>query len=333
LLKSIKQLGEIYVKNPQHFSYIFQVVENLCGQIKQSIDANKEGIDGIRQANNNIMQLEEQELFPEQTYDLLESTHATISRLSKQVQDYREEVAQAEMQHQNTLAIETQKAKDEIFGIAVSLARIHHLAGYEPRPSHSNYHQERDVQREVKTTKLTPIKTISTPTDPHIHFTFWQKYRLRIVGAILAICSLVCVVVAAIISLLSGGALSPLGIVLGAIGVKIGFTGLALAGIDGAIGLVVGLFLGSIISSAILSVDVFRLKRSSHQHIKQTLMQHRPSDVVSDKQQLIDMQSIPDRVLLTTNLFANQTRSVANPLILNDEPSENKKSLRSNSIL
>lgn len=324
LLKSIKQLGEIYVKNPQHFSYIFQVVEKLCDQIKQSIDRNKETITKIRQANNNMMQLEKQELFPEQTYDLLETTYTAISRLGKQVQDYRDEVAQADLKHQNAIAVETKKAKDEMFGIAVSLARIHHLGGYTSLTPHVTYHEEYEGLVEIKTPKLTAIKTVSVSTDSHRHLSFWQKYRLRIVGALLIICSLACAIVAVVMSFFSGGVFSPLGALLGAIGVKIGFTGLALAGIDGAVGWVVGLFIGSIVNSALLSVDVFRRHRSSYRYINQQLRQHPLHKETIDKPQPIDTK-IPHPAPSTTNLFAKRGRPIANSLTL-DASSEKKES-------
>lgn len=121
LLKSIKQLGEIYVKNPQHFSRIFNVLSLLCKQIKSGIDSAREMFVKIQQANRNAMQLTDQELFPEQVKGFLDSTRVVISNLDKRIREYRDWVPKS--QQEPTV----ESVKHEMFEVAVVLARMYHM--------------------------------------------------------------------------------------------------------------------------------------------------------------------------------------------------------------
>ncbi|VVC75685.1 hypothetical protein AQUSIP_09750 [Aquicella siphonis] len=132
LLKSIKQLGEIYVKNPLHFSRIFNVLGLLCKQVKNSVDAVKESFTRIQKMNRNAMQLEDQELFPEQIKAILDSTYAIISRLDKRIKEYRDRVPK------NKQEPTVESVKHEMFEVAGLLAQIYHMQPEAVRNSEQN---------------------------------------------------------------------------------------------------------------------------------------------------------------------------------------------------
>jgi predicted Zn-dependent protease len=90
LLKSIQLLGDIYVSNPAHFCKIFQVLESLCILIKADVLATKKAFIELQEDNQNNMQIEEKEAFPNQIRDLLESVFGEIKDIGEQVKECRQ---------------------------------------------------------------------------------------------------------------------------------------------------------------------------------------------------------------------------------------------------
>lgn len=123
LLKSTQQLGEIYVKSPEHFCRIFWVLESLCNKIKDGIVAYKNAIVQIEQSNRNTMQLETKQVLPEQVKDSLNTTYASISRLGTMIKDYRNKVAKGTDPDEPTMA----SVKHEMFEAAQLLTQIYQL--------------------------------------------------------------------------------------------------------------------------------------------------------------------------------------------------------------
>ena len=89
LLKSIQLLGDIYVRNPTHFCKIFQVLESLCILIKVDVQATKKAFIELQEDNQNNMQIEEKEAFPNQIRDLLDAVFGEIKDLGEQVKECR----------------------------------------------------------------------------------------------------------------------------------------------------------------------------------------------------------------------------------------------------
>lgn len=92
LLKSIGQLGEIYVKNPHHFYDIFKILDKLCMRIVQRSRDVIQAFSAIQKENHNIMRLEREELLPKSIHALVESTSITILRLGEHIKNYRNTV-------------------------------------------------------------------------------------------------------------------------------------------------------------------------------------------------------------------------------------------------
>lgn len=280
LLKSIKQLGEIYVKNPQHFSLIFNVLAELCNQIKQSIDTNKESLLTIQQSNHNMMRLEAQELFPEQINELLETVQAIISRLDKRVQDYRDHV----LQNQAAIANEKCRVKQEMFSVALFLARIHHLHSADTAVGLPQRDNAMDIKDEINPLPQNAQHPFSETPAIRPQLTFWQKNKYKVLSAILIGCGLFCMLLAIILSLISGGILSPMGAILGAIGIKIGLTGIGLAGADAVFGLLGGLFMGALVDSTVVA--------SSYTKINKQLAIKRSKRLIANQKVFIDTAAL-----------------------------------------
>jgi len=90
LLKSLKQLGEVYVKNPNHFRHIFILLSLLCQKIKENTVMCKNDIENIQIMNGDRMQLDSFQLFPEEVKTRLDNIGLRINRLEDGIKDYRE---------------------------------------------------------------------------------------------------------------------------------------------------------------------------------------------------------------------------------------------------
>lgn len=148
LLKSIKQLGEIYVKNPKHFCHLFKVLDELCLRIKENIESNKKAFVLIKKSNKNTMRLEENEVFPDQVTSVLNTVSATVTRLGTRIKDYRDKITK----HQEDSQDNIQSVKHEMFEVAALLSTIY---GFAPRELSST---ERSESQEIKANDETPPK-------------------------------------------------------------------------------------------------------------------------------------------------------------------------------
>lgn len=123
LLKSIKQLGDIYVKDPNHFHDIFMVLSNLCSIIKKTIGACVGVVMEIQEKNLNTMRLEKQELFPEEVKEALETTREMIAKLGNQVKEYRDELSETSKETQEQVIydmVSVSKILEKIYPITVT---------------------------------------------------------------------------------------------------------------------------------------------------------------------------------------------------------------------
>lgn len=119
LLKSIQLLGDIYVRNPAHFSQIFQVLERLCALIKEEVKTTKAAFTALQQDNQNNMQIQEKEDFPNQIRALLDSVRAEIKALGDQVKECRQ-MAIKEIPEQTA-----GKVKYEMLEMAMNISEIY----------------------------------------------------------------------------------------------------------------------------------------------------------------------------------------------------------------
>lgn len=122
LLKSTKQLGEIYVKSPANFRQVFNVFNILCKEIKSGIDQFKQSLTMIQQSSKNAMKLEDQELLPDQIKAILNVTYAKVSRLDRSIKEYRDRVPK----DKNSPTIES--VKHEMFEVAAKLSKCYRIA-------------------------------------------------------------------------------------------------------------------------------------------------------------------------------------------------------------
>lgn len=249
LLKSVKQLGEIYMKNPSHFVKIFEVLDGICNQIKQSIAVNKDEITEILKANLNKGRLAAEEILIEETQDLLDSTHTTISRLGKKIQDYRDAaVGNDEMDD-----AEIESVKHEMFEVANKLANIYNLKNANPnnKPTTPPIIVSDPSNTQPSYTNLQRMRMLGARLAPKPPRTFWQTHRFKILGGILIATAVLSMLVAAAISIFSAGALSAISAIAIGAGFKIGMAGLALMGVDALFGFACGLVVGGVADGVI----------------------------------------------------------------------------------
>ncbi len=123
LLKSIKQLGEIYVNNPENFCWIFSILNDSCLGITENVDTIRHLFQKIQQANLNHMQLEDKESFPEHVLAILNSTHKAISELSMRVKVYRNKIAENHPATEPSI----ESVENEMFNVAKFLATMYHF--------------------------------------------------------------------------------------------------------------------------------------------------------------------------------------------------------------
>lgn len=119
LLKSIQLLGDIYVSNPLHFCKIFQILESLCALIKANVLTTKKEFIELQQDNQNKMQIEEKEAFPNQIRDLLELVFAEIKDLGEQVKECRQLAIKTTQAHRE------KSVKYEMLEIATLISNIY----------------------------------------------------------------------------------------------------------------------------------------------------------------------------------------------------------------
>ncbi|KTD53733.1 hypothetical protein Lsan_4143 [Legionella santicrucis] len=119
LLKSIQLLGDIYVNNPEHFCQIFHVLERLCTLIQEDSLAAKKAFMELQQGNDNNMQLEEKERFPNTVRDILESIYGEIKNFGEQIKESRQ-IAIKTIQTRTVKSV-----KYEMLGIANGISQIY----------------------------------------------------------------------------------------------------------------------------------------------------------------------------------------------------------------
>lgn len=93
LLKSIKQLGDIYAKDPNHFREIFGVLSQLMVVIKNGVTLNLNNFTDIEKANQNIMRLESEELFSRDIVSTLKTVKQITKKLGTEIIEYRNRAA------------------------------------------------------------------------------------------------------------------------------------------------------------------------------------------------------------------------------------------------
>ncbi|MFI4919458.1 MAG: hypothetical protein ACHP65_07875 [Legionellales bacterium] len=93
LLKSIKQLGDLYVKDPHHFREIFEVLTHLCSVIQKGVVLNRLNFTKIKEANQYTMRLDKDELFPSEIEATLDVVIKMVESLSDRITKYRKELS------------------------------------------------------------------------------------------------------------------------------------------------------------------------------------------------------------------------------------------------
>lgn len=172
LLKSTKQLGELYVKNPKHFCTIFYTLDTLCNQIKENINKNKKDITAVEKSDMNTMQLEAQEMLPAQIKELLDIAYASISRLGAKVKDYRNRVAKNLNPNEPTY----QSVKLEMFEVAGLLSTIYRMDKnnianadtiHPQGRQHHHHHREKGIEPGMELKPVVdPPATVATTVKP-----------------------------------------------------------------------------------------------------------------------------------------------------------------------
>lgn len=94
LLKSIKQLGDLYAKDPDHCREIFEVLVNLCEVIRRSVVKVNHAFAEISNASENTMRLEHEELFSHEIQEDLDTIERTMENLGGEIVNYRTKLNQ-----------------------------------------------------------------------------------------------------------------------------------------------------------------------------------------------------------------------------------------------
>lgn len=121
LLNSIKELGDIYVKDPRHFVEIFELLEKLSTKICDDINELQSEFIEIQKENNNEMRLVEEEMIPKQINALLIDTKDTIIDLIKDIKDYRNNAKQLSAKS------EKQAVNSEMLKLARKISNFSHI--------------------------------------------------------------------------------------------------------------------------------------------------------------------------------------------------------------
>jgi hypothetical protein len=252
LSRSVKQLGEIYVKNPRHFIFVFSVFHTLLEQIKSDIQVLREAIQHIQEKNDYVSRLVEQEAFPNDLLKKLEDISITLEKHVDNIERYRKAVAKSEnpFGYPDT---EAETEKQRIYKEAEDLAKRYQM----PHQSPTSVSQQGSMQRSLLVdspflmphpTRFAQAEAPDVEEQPVLPQTFWQRHRYKIfIGIVIGVAIFALLLVGAL-SLFSGGALSPIAAVLAAAGYKLGAAAVSLAWMDallgGAMGAVVGLGMG-----------------------------------------------------------------------------------------
>lgn len=124
ILKSTKQLGELYVKSPHHFVRVFTVLDELCNLIKDNVTKSKKDLTAIQKTDLNTLQLEQHEVLPNQINELLDAAFGSISTLGSRIKDYRYRVANKLNPNEATF----HSVKLEMFEVTGLLAKIYSIS-------------------------------------------------------------------------------------------------------------------------------------------------------------------------------------------------------------
>ncbi len=95
LSKSIKELGEIYVKNPRHFHKIFGAVTKLCLLIQTDLQTCNDDFIALQEKNKDEMQIARKEQFPNEVRNLLDSVAVGVERLGAEIKNCRRKAKKA----------------------------------------------------------------------------------------------------------------------------------------------------------------------------------------------------------------------------------------------
>ncbi len=95
LSKSIKELGEIYVKNPRHFHKIFGAVAKLCLLIQTDLQTCNDDFITLQEKNKDEMQVARKEQFPNEVRSLLDSVAVGVERLGAEINNCRRKAKKA----------------------------------------------------------------------------------------------------------------------------------------------------------------------------------------------------------------------------------------------
>lgn len=121
IIKSLKQLGEIYVKNPQHFRHVFNVLSVICKDVEEGVQANALDFQQIQLDNANAMQLAPREALARNITNILDSTRVTVKRIYERILSYRNRVPTAD---DPTVA----SVNHEMFEVASLLSNLYHIS-------------------------------------------------------------------------------------------------------------------------------------------------------------------------------------------------------------
>ena len=239
LINSATQLGDIYVRNQDHFKYIFNILYALVNEIQSAANQIKDNVEKIKLENDGFGLLAEQEELRYAIKEKLTGISEVSVRLALRIYAYRE---MKNIRPGPTIDSVTQ----EMLSLAGSIHGMYHLDVMRP-PS-----LDEQTARFLSSLNVAqnPLHTFA---DLKPEPTFWQKHHYKIIlGIVIAITSITVIALFAL-SILSGGAFSLFAAVFAACGLTIGFGGVALALIDGLVGFAIGGCLGLVTGATILA--------------------------------------------------------------------------------
>lgn len=176
LIKSLKQLGEIYIKDPHHFRKIFAVLNALCDDIKVAIKAMKDGFIAIQNSNKRAILLKHPTALLDAIHTALDSLNTTLKEEHESITQYRATISP------NDPTIAT--VRKEIHDVAESLAKLYKFINSDPNipntapppviphgtapvgDNASNASDEGEVLLEESDVEDTHVKTPQLPTHP-----------------------------------------------------------------------------------------------------------------------------------------------------------------------
>ncbi|MFT4059554.1 MAG: hypothetical protein QM652_08410 [Legionella sp.] len=158
LLKSIQLLGDIYVSDPKHFCKIFGVLERLCNLIQEDVKNNKKAFREIQEDNENKMQIEEKEAFPNQLKDIFDLVGAEIKNLGDQVRECRQIAIKTASQNK------IKSTKYEMLEIATMLSKMY-FDDYELNVEESESSGSESDESPQKADELKTNANINTTLD------------------------------------------------------------------------------------------------------------------------------------------------------------------------